>query len=398
MFSAKGSAPFVVALAVAVSVVGPLTSSPDAQASAGVPQSGSTTLTPQIVQPGSRPTSADRAKTRGTISFTPVKKGRPVVLQRQLAGSTSWTNVTTLRQNGKGVVSFTGPAKSGTSWFSYRGVAKRYSGLPTVTSSSQSAAVWSRTFDDEFVGTVLSPKWHDRVSNASSRRCSSVGDPRARSVGGGTLSLMVKRDPAKIGQTCQTTVYGSSYRLNYYLNGQVSTDTLVAPFKQTYGTFAARIKFPKQRGKHGSLWMQPMQRLYGASPDQAGAEIDIVEFFGKGYVDGGLASFLYNYGILDGSGNPKKIGGIWPKATRMLPAGDAWWKNYHVFSLEWTPSRYIFRVDGREHFRTSTGVSGVDEYLILSLLSSDWELRDAQRLGLDPRGTMKVDWVRAWSQ
>ena len=67
----------------------------------------------------------------------------------------------------------------------------------------------------------------------------------------------------------------------------------------------------------------------------AGAEIDIAEFFGKGYQQGGLASFLYNYAITD-SATASKIGGLAPSATRMLPPRDAWWKRFHVFSLEWT--------------------------------------------------------------
>jgi len=66
-----------------------------------------------------------------------------------------------------------------------------------------------------------------------------------------------------------------------------------------------------------------------------------------------------------------------------------------VFSVEWTPSRYVFRIDGKETFRTSRGVSGRPEFLILSLLSSDYELG---YLGGEARlpQSMKVDWVRFW--
>ena len=40
------------------------------------------------------------------------------------------------------------------------------------------------------------------------------------------------------------------------------------------------------------------------------------------------------------------------------------------------------------------GVSGVPEYLILSLLSSDWELPRIKTEELPT--TMKIDWVRIW--
>ena len=206
----------------------------------------------------------------------------------------------------------------------------------------------------------------------------------------GTLRLQVRLNPAKRNRTCRV----DGERLRYYLNGQVSTQHV--PHAFTRGTFAARIKFPRQRGQHGGFWMQPVRSRYlPGRPARSGAEIDVVEFFGKGYPEGGLASFLYNYGIERGT---KKIGGVWPRATRMLGRRDAWWKSYHVFSLEWTERSYTFSVDGRVHWRTGRGVSGIDEYLILSMLTSDWELLQAKRLGIRPRGTMKVDWVRVWQR
>lgn len=357
-------------------------------ASAATRQSGSTTLLPQIVQPGSGVALSDTARLAGSVRFSPARKGRPVVIQRRI-GSGAWQNVTTKRENGAGLVKFTAAAKKGTRWYTYRGVAKRWNSLAKVAARPQTASVWAKRFGDEFNGrTVLGPNWRDRASNAESRKCSTVGDPRASTVGNGALHLWVKLDPDKSGQTC--TVDGGSYK--YYLNGQVSTEHV--PLAYTRGVFAARIKFQRNQGQHGSFWLQPLHRQYlEGNPKDSGAEIDIVEFFGAGRNDGGLASFLFNYGI---DGGKTKIGGVSETATRMLPRGDAWWKNYHVFSLEWTRSAYSFRVDGREHFRTQRGVSGIDEYLILSLLSSDWELETAKRLGIQPGGTMHVDWAKVW--
>ena len=42
----------------------------------------------------------------------------------------------------------------------------------------------------------------------------------------------------------------------------------------------------------------------------------------------------------------------------------------------------------------TTGISGVPQFLVLSLLSSDWELKDLDQSTLP--ATMKVDWVRVW--
>ena len=66
-----------------------------------------------------------------------------------------------------------------------------------------------------------------------------------------------------------------------------------------------------------------------------------------------------------------------------------------MFSVEWSPGGYVFRIDGRETWRTSAGVSERAEYLILSLLSSDYELPG---LGGEDRlpQHMYVDWVQFW--
>lgn len=367
----------------------------DRAATPQVEQRGTTSLTAPIVQPGRGHAPSDRALVLGSVSFKPAEKGRKVVVERRTATS-EWAKVTTVRQDRTGVARFTAaPATSTGEPYTYRGVALRAPGLPKFAASEESTATWQPAFTDEFSGSTLSPQWADRVSAASSRKCSTVGDPRARSIGGGTLKLRAILDPERRDRRCKV----SGKKLRYYLNGQVSTDHLDALGDFTYGTFSARIKFPANRGQHGAFWMQPSK---GASDEgtaaASGAEIDVVEFFGKGYQKGGLASFLYNYGVLDRSGDPVKIGGMAPKATRMLPAGDAWWKRYHVFSVEWTPSRYTFMVDGRPHFTTKRGVSGVDEYLILSMLTSDWELLQAKKLGVSPGGAMQVDWTRVWQR
>ena len=66
-----------------------------------------------------------------------------------------------------------------------------------------------------------------------------------------------------------------------------------------------------------------------------------------------------------------------------------------MFSVEWTPDMYIFRIDGRETMRTTRGVSHHPEFLILSMLSSDYELRS---LGGDKQLPQHfyVDWVQVW--
>ena len=123
-----------------------------------------------------------------------------------------------------------------------------------------------------------------------------------------------------------------------------------------YGVVAARIKFQPRQGQHASLWMQPQDPTYIPNAFEGGAEIDIIEYFGDGVPNGGLTSFIYNP---TASGVPQKIGGWIKKPERYLSdKKDGWSKRYHVFSVEWSPTAYVFRIDGRETARITHGHLG----------------------------------------
>ncbi len=338
--------------------------------------SGTVDLLPGIAQQGKRPAASRAAKAVGTVQFKPAQKGRPVVVQAW-AGTGPWKKVAAAVQDKKGVVTFSAADKAG---LTYRATAKPYNGRPKVTTEPTSVAEqWVPAFADEFSGAALDEdKWEFRlVGITNDSRLKSVSSPDAVEVDGGTVRLLVKKAPGKKGR---------------FLNGHIGT---YGKFAFTYGVAAARIKFPRGEGQHGSFWMQPHAGAEDrGTPGLSGAEIDIVEYFGEQYHGGDIWTFLYNYGILDPEGTPVKIGGAAPKASRALEAKDDWWKGYHVFSVEWTPRAFIFRVDGREHWRTKRGVSKIDQYLILSLLTSDWELPRLDKSSLPQ--SMQVDWVRVW--
>ena len=121
---------------------------------------------------------------------------------------------------------------------------------------------------------------------------------------------------------------------------------------------AARIKFQERQGQHGSLWMQPAISESTTDSGPGGAEIDVIEYFGDGVKNGGLASFIYKL-TEDGS---EKVGGQLSDPDQYLTGkDDSWFDDYHVFSVEWTPQEYIFRIDGQETFRTSEGISNQPE-------------------------------------
>ena len=153
-------------------------------------------------------------------------------------------------------------------------------------------------------------------------------------------------------------------------------------FRAGYGVIAARVRFQPGRGMHGAFWMQ--------GPPVTGAEIDIAEYFGDKRAKGGLASYVH---YTDGQGTGESSGGI-QDIRRLLPPGQTPSNSWHVYSVEWDPTGYVFRVDGYPTLVTSEPfVATSPETVILSLLTSDWELPKLK----DPTSTMYVDWVRAWS-
>lgn len=345
---------------------------------------------PQIIQQGKRVASASAAKAAVTATIKPVKTGRPVTLQVQRG--TSWAKVGKTRLTRQGRAEFAASISSGGLPLTYRVVAAKYKGLASVTSDAVDTSRWiTPTFSDEFSGSSLSPSWNHRgqgYEKASARLCSK-GDPRAVRVGGGQVRVSVMKDKARKTK-CKARANGKVFgKYAYRINGHIGTE-YAASIK--YGFAAARVKMHKRRGQHGSFWMQPVATgRSGNTPATNGAEIDVIEYFGEPHPNGGLTSFIhYTQGRKD-----NKVGS-WIKDSRSFLKNkrDGWSKSFHVFSVEWTPSTYIFRIDGKETWRTNRGVSQIPQYPILSLLASDYELKNGSDKKIPQH--MYVDWVRLW--
>ena len=354
-------------------------------------QSVEVTVLPPIVQPGADPAPSDQASGAVAATFSPAREGRTAVLEGLDAGS--WTQVATAEQDAQGRVEFVLPAGSGPP-AQYRVVAAGSDGLDRVTSAAVVGDPWGDPdFDDEFDGNALTENWVTRGEgdyNAAGLRACSTSSPAAEEVQGGTLGLSVIIDPQRTDEKC-TAKKGNGKvigKFAYRLNGHIMTNGHY--FR--YGVLAARIKFQPLQGQHGSLWMQPAISESTTDSGKGGSEIDVVEWFGDGVRNGGLASFIYKL-TQDG---PVKVGGQLEDPDQYLASqDDSWFQRYHVFSVEWTPQAYVFRIDGQETWRTSEGISHQPEYPILSLLSSDYELPNLGGQQKLPQ-TMHVDWVRFW--
>lgn len=373
----------VLGLVVGLTLVGcTATTTPSSQPSAGATDGGS------VGTPSAGAPTVDRDATLalnpvnygGTgvavVTFGDAVVGRPVDLERKT--DEGWTVVASGVQNDKGRVELAAPyVKGGT----YRAVAKEFAHdgkalVPTVTRTTSRDQQWRLDFDEGFNGKSLSRPWSPRASGLyqGSRLCSAPY-PSESKVGSGSWHGDVSKSSAartrKVERAapdgCPNGVWDAA---------MISTE---GRYTFRYGVIAVRAKFPPQNGVHGSAWLQ--------RTDNRGVEIDFIETFGPKY---GIQHKVH----YEKNGEPARLGGY----VKSLPAVKTveWWKDYHVFSVEWTPREYVFRVDGVETFRTSEGISTGQQFIILSLLASDWELKRV--VPGEMPATMSVDWVRVWQE
>jgi hypothetical protein len=349
-----------------------------------VVQTGRAAALPKVSQPSSSLADPDRATATGYALFTPRRPGRKVAVQRQVRGR--WVTFTTVTENADGAATFDRP-DSGTA--AYRAIAQPFHGSGTKT-TSRTVPHWGRpVFGDSFTdGSTLGSTWRTRATAPapqSHRECS-VGDPRMTTMDpadGGRLLLSAAVDTSQGTCTWTDKAGGQHLEPHHYLNGHVGTQ---GRFSFRYGVAAARVRFQRPTGMHASFWLQAVASAVGTS------EVDTVEFFGQNYDDdplGAIGNYVH-YGN-------RKYGRILPDAQRFVDAGSrSWWSRYHVFSVHWSPAGYVFLVDGREMFATENGISQDSEFLVLSLLTSDYELARLPDPELTEPPAMSVDWVRVW--
>ena len=344
-------------------------------------------ILPPVRQPGAAVAPSGAARSVVRVTLRPRTTGRPVELQRRVG--LKWRTIATKRLR-RGEARF--PIVAGATSV-YRAVAATHRQGRVLPSRRVSETWGAPDFVDEFEGATLGPAWQHRIQfyNPWGGRGCSKGSPEAVSVADGALRLSSMPDRAAHRLCVARDAKGRSLgRFSYRLNGHVSTQHS-ADF--LYGVAASRMRFPRSLGQHAAFWLQP-RGLLEESTTPWGAEVDIVEWYGAHRRKNKMAIAVHKP-MPDGS--KRQIGGPIADPDRYLATrADTWWDNFHVFSVEWTPKRYVFRIDGHEVWRTREGVSDVHEFLILSMLSNDFEL---PLVGSDPKPrTAEVDWVAFWER
>jgi len=188
-------------------------------------------------------------------------------------------------------------------------------------------------WEDEFDGECLNPrKWE--VRGIGPRNLGFVS-PEAVSDENGLLKLWaMKKDDGQI------------------LLGAVGTQP---HFMTRYGFFECRAQVQRSPGVWAAFWIQSTEIAKGEDPAVFGAEIDIMECFRKLGPDIVSHNVHWAYG-------PNQ------KSTRgMQSYRPGVGQGFHTFALEWTPEKYTFFVDGYKYYEVTTGISHIEEYLILSM-------------------------------
>ena len=325
-------------------------------------------------------------KTVVVATFSDAVTGRPVSLQSRVGSG--WQEVALSAQDKKGQAEF----QTDTARVTYRAVAlefvdggKELSAL--TTGSASAAAQWKQVFSDDFSASTLRRPFSVRSAGGyfAPRYCA-ASQPSMVKLGNGVLSLGV----AMVGKARTNRVKANVARVTstaaskacpdgVYDNAMIGTQ---GRYLFTYGTVAARMKFPAQRGMHSAAWLQ--------TSDGTDVEIDFMESFGFGSKIG-IQNMLHPKGRnnerLDLGVDVKNVPGV---STR------EWWDQYHVVSMDWSAKGYVFRIDGVETFRTTKALSKRPHFLVLSLQTSDYETNRLTPSELP--ASFDVDWIKVWQR
>lgn len=210
--------------------------------------------------------------------------------------------------------------------------------VPPKTASALTApatCAWTLRFGDEFNGTALDRnKWDTTYPTTGSQL--QYYAPDAFSVSNGTLKIKAEK---------------RSMNGYNYTSGIINT---FGKFAMKYGKMHMRAKLPKGKGLWSGFWMLPSTR--GVWPP----EIDAMEFLGHEP----YTIYMSNHWVVNGQE---------AKQTKYYKDGPDYSLDFHMFIVEWTPTKLIWYVDGVQRFSTTSGVPQIPMVLLANLtIGGSW--------------------------
>lgn len=259
-------------------------------------------------------------------------------------------------------------------------------------------------FSDEFEGTSLNPyRWNTglrwdgefngeryeyRVVNGENQfyvNIFSEDEEHVRDIvpshnpfelDGSRLAIRAVRNPLKT--TNGDRYFGSLKEMSSqqeFLSGAITTHD---KFSQKYGYFEARIKIPSHVGSFPAFWLFHENRAWEGTQR---SEIDIMENLGHApwYI---YNSFHYWKNVSTSYGGDATF--VKPYPNGQIYTGTDYSQNYHVYAVEWSPSKVVWFIDGEKVSELDHNEVNFEElYLKLNLaIGGDWTNFPANAGGL----------------
>jgi beta-glucanase (GH16 family) len=195
---------------------------------------------------------------------------------------------------------------------------------------------WALAWSDEFDGAAGTPpgaaKWGYDLGDGSSRGNPGWGNSEMESYtdspanaaldGNSNLAITVRQ-----GDGSPTCYYGPCL----FTSARLVTRNL---FETRYGRIEARIRVPAGVGLWPAFWMLGNDIASVGWP--AAGEIDVMEFVGQNPTE--VLGTIHGPGYSGNSGLTKTL-------LMDAPVADA----FHTFTVEWSPDRIAWSVDGRQY-------------------------------------------------
>jgi beta-glucanase (GH16 family) len=231
--------------------------------------------------------------------------------------------------------------------------------------------VWSETFFDSFSEKKLDTKkwltryfWGDKMFKGSyslSHDKHFVTDGDNLLIDGGRLHIITRKEEV-VGKSWSSS-YGFVTRNFGFTSGLINTGN---SFQQKYGTFEAKIKFHPSAEIQNAFWM--LSKTFVPRIDIANARKKVI--FGTAW------------------GDPKAPGSI--RNNSKTKKRSKLSSDFFIYSLEWTPLRLTWKINGMEVASTAQGVPAEPMYLLLGC-----GLQEEINNGILP-AMMEIDWVRCY--
>jgi len=226
-----------------------------------------------------------------------------------------------------------------------------------VKSDLPPGKTWKLVWNDEFNGTELdTTKWGFRLHIMQTRHKTWTDDAYEFDGKGNLLMKVYEKDGDYFTSQLQTGSNFMDRPGNQYGSSKLTWPIakLETPkFLHKYGYYEIRCKLPTEEGWWAAFWLQSPTIGATLDPLESGVEVDIMENFRR---NGTISQNIH----WNGYGKDHQHEG---SGSMDLGVSDG---QFHTYGVDWSPTGYVFYVDGKETWRVSGPVSHREQFILVS--------------------------------